>query len=187
MWYSCDLESPFAPGDEASLLKAEFDERYDWLSSVDDGHGDVQGVGKASEDDSSELEDNEPFRGSESDDDDEIVKWLKDGREVLVVGSQTYWNEEEDEGSSVDDFPLINFKLTGRNLGCSFLGFCAFELNESNNSASWTVTGGVYWCERKKRWISLFGWISLWRDLRSLYFHLRPSDYPVVLWSMSFQ
>jgi len=28
------------------------------------------------------------------------------------------------------------FLLTGRNFGCNFLGFCAFELNDNNNSAS---------------------------------------------------
>jgi len=28
------------------------------------------------------------------------------------------------------------FVLTGRNFGCNFLGFCAFELNDNNNSAS---------------------------------------------------
>ena len=34
----------------------------------------MQGVGNASDDDSSELEDKEPFRGIDSEEEDEIVK-----------------------------------------------------------------------------------------------------------------
>jgi len=35
----------------------------DWLSSLDDGQGDVQGVDEISDDDSSDWDDNEPERG----------------------------------------------------------------------------------------------------------------------------
>lgn len=69
----------------------EFEERYDWLSSLDDGHGDVHGVDKASEEDSSEFEDREPFLGNDSDgDDDEIVKWFRDGKALFVIVSSRY-------------------------------------------------------------------------------------------------
>jgi hypothetical protein len=60
----------------------------DWLSSLDDGHGDVHGVDEISDDDSSDVEDNEPDRGIVSKLFDN-VKLLNDARE-LFVGSLIY-------------------------------------------------------------------------------------------------
>ncbi len=54
-----------------------------WLSSFDDGHGDVHGVEDISDDDSSDVEDNEPDRGIVSELFDK-VKLLNDLREELV-------------------------------------------------------------------------------------------------------
>jgi len=105
----------FINGGEDRVVVAD-DGVDNWLSSFDDGYGDVHGVDEISDDDSSDVEDNEPERGMVSKLFDN-VKLLNDGRGVLV-GSLTY----------------------GRNFGWSFLGFCAFELNDNNNSASWTLT-----------------------------------------------
>lgn len=62
----------------------------DWLSSFDDGHGDVHVVDEISDDDSSDVEDNEPDRGVVSELCDN-VKLLNNGRGVFV-GSWIYWN-----------------------------------------------------------------------------------------------
>jgi hypothetical protein len=55
---------------------------------LDDGHGDVHGVDEISDDDSSDVEDNEPDRGIVSKLFDN-VKLLNDARE-LFVGSLIY-------------------------------------------------------------------------------------------------
>ena len=60
----------------------------DWLSSFDDGYGDVHGVEDISDDDSSDVEDNEPERGIVSVSLDN-VKLLNDLREEFV-DSWTY-------------------------------------------------------------------------------------------------
>lgn len=106
----------------------------DWLSSFDDGQGDVQGVDELSDDDSSDWDDNEPERG--------IVSTLFDSVKLvndengLWIGS-LYLKCEKNNLFLENMFCVWWF--TGRNLGCSFLGFSAFVLNDSNNSASCTL------------------------------------------------
>ncbi len=60
----------------------------DWLSSFEDGHGDVHGVDEISDDDSSDVDDNELERVIISELFDN-VKLLNDGRGVFI-GSVTY-------------------------------------------------------------------------------------------------
>lgn len=87
MWYSSECWSCIGTEDVAT---DEVEGRNDWLSSLDDGHGDVHGVDEISDDDSSELEQSDDLREIES----ELfarVRWLNDGREeALLLGSQTY-------------------------------------------------------------------------------------------------
>ncbi len=78
-------------GDDRVVVAA--DGVDDWLSSFDDGYGDVHGVDEISDDDSSDVEDNEPERGIISQLVDN-VRLLNDGRGVCT-GSLIYWNLEE--------------------------------------------------------------------------------------------
>ena len=74
-------------GDERIVVAAD-EGVDDWLSSVHDGYGDVHGVDEISEEDSSDVDDNEAERGINSQLVDN-VKLLNDGSGVCM-GSLVY-------------------------------------------------------------------------------------------------